>query len=55
MGITVAVGRAIANQNRNVYCMISDGECAEGSVWEALRFSNDYGVSNLHIYVNANG
>jgi len=55
MGITVAVGRAIANKNRNVYCMISDGECAEGSVWEALRFSNDYGVSNLHIYVNANG
>ena len=55
MGITVAVGRAIANQNRNVYCMISDGECAEGSVWEALRFSNDHGVHNLHIYVNANG
>ena len=31
-GITVAVGRAIANPNRDVYCLISDGECAEGSV-----------------------
>ena len=39
MGITVAVGRALANPNRNVYCMISDGEAAEGSVWEALRFA----------------
>lgn len=55
MGITVAVGRAIANRSRNVYCMVSDGECAEGSVWEALRFSNDYGINNLQIYVNANG
>jgi len=55
MGITVAVGRALANPKRNVYCMISDGECSEGSVWEALRFSNDYGLKNLKIYVNANG
>lgn len=55
MGITVAVGRALANPNRNVYCMISDGECAEGSVWEALRFAYENNVSNLKIYVNANG
>lgn len=55
MGITVAVGRALANPNRNVYCMISDGECAEGSIWEALRFSYEKKISNLKIYVNANG
>ena len=55
MGITVAVGRALANPNRNVYCMISDGECAEGSIWEALRFSHENKVDNLKIYVNANG
>lgn len=55
MGITVAVGRALANPNRNVYCMISDGECAEGSIWEALRFSYEKNVNNLKIYVNANG
>ena len=55
MGITVAVGRAIANTKRNVYCMISDGECAEGSVWEALRFSYEKKIDNLKIYVNANG
>lgn len=55
MGITVAVGRALANSNRDVYCMISDGECTEGSVWEALRFAYEKNVSNLKIYVNANG
>ena len=55
MGITVAVGRALANPNRNVYCMISDGECAEGSVWEALRFAYEKNIHNLKVYVNANG
>jgi len=55
MGITVAVGRALANPSRNVYCMISDGECAEGSIWEALRFAYEKKIHNLKIYVNANG
>ena len=55
MGVTVAVGRALANPDRNVYCLLSDGECAEGSVWEALRFAYENKVTNLKLYVNANG
>lgn len=55
MGITVAVGRAISNRKRNVYCMISDGECYEGSVWEALQYAEEAELDNLKIYVNANG
>ena len=55
MGVTVAVGRALANPARDVYCLLSDGECAEGSVWEALRFAYENKVTNLKLYVNANG
>ena len=55
LGITVAVGRALANKNRKVYVLISDGESAEGSVWEALRFINDNHLSNIEVYVNVNG
>lgn len=55
MGITVAVGRAIVSEDKNVYCLISDGECYEGSVWESLRFANEMKLNNLKIYVNANG
>ena len=55
MGVTVAVGRALANSDRDVYCLLSDGECAEGSVWEALRFAYENKVTNLKLYVNANG
>ena len=55
LGITVAVGRALANPNRKVYVLISDGETAEGSVWEALRFIKESNLSNIKIYVNVNG
>jgi transketolase len=54
-GLPIAVGHALANPNKNVYCMISDGEAAEGSIWEALRFINDNKVDNLHVYANLNG
>jgi transketolase len=54
-GLPIAVGHAIANPNKNVYCMISDGECAEGSIWESLRYVNVAKLNNLKIYVNING
>lgn len=54
-GLPIAVGHALACPDKNVYCMISDGECAEGSIWEALRFINDNKVDNLHVYANLNG
>ena len=54
-GLPIAVGRALANRNKNVYCMISDGECAEGSIWESLRFAHLQKLDNLKIYVNING
>lgn len=54
-GITIAVGRAIANPKRKVYVLISDGEAAEGSIWESLRFIKESNVENIEVYVNING
>jgi transketolase len=54
-GLPIAVGHALATPDKNVYCMISDGECAEGSIWEALRFIHDNKIDNLHVYANLNG
>ena len=55
LGITVAVGRALADKNKKVYVLISDGESAEGSVWEALRFIQENNLTNIEVYVNVNG
>ena len=55
LGITIAAGIAVSNPNINVYCLISDGECAEGSIWETLRFIDDENLSNIEIHANLNG
>ena len=49
--ILVCVGLAVANKNRNIYCILSDGECGEGSVWEALAFCQKNKLTNLIIHV----
>lgn len=54
-GFPIALGMAIADPKRNIYCMISDGECAEGSIWESLRILVDQKVKNLKVIVNVNG
>lgn len=55
MGIVIALGRAVANPNRKVYVLISDGECAEGSVWEALKTVVEQNIKNIEIHTNING
>ena len=54
-GLGIAVGMALSDRSKNVYCMVSDGECAEGSIWEALRIAAEQDLRNLKVYVNANG
>lgn len=52
---TIAVGMAMANKDKTVYLVTSDGACAEGSVWEALRIASEQKVENLRVAVIANG
>ena len=55
LGITIAVGRAIADPTKQIHTLISDGECAEGSVWESLKTIKEQNISNIHVHVNING
>jgi transketolase len=55
LGLTIALGRAVANPNRKVWVMISDGEAAEGSIWESLKTIEELNINNIEVYVNING
>lgn len=51
-GLSVAagmayVGKYIDKADYRVYCLIGDGESAEGSIWEALHFASYYKLDNL--------
>lgn len=54
-GLPIALGMALADRKKNVYCVLSDGECAEGSIWEAFRVGLEQKADNLKIIINANG
>lgn len=54
-GLPIAVGMALADRTKSIYCMISDGEISEGSIWEALRIASEQKLTNLKIILNANG
>ena len=55
LGLPIALGRAVANPNRKVWVLISDGESAEGSIWESLKTIYEENISNIKVFVNING
>lgn len=57
-GLSVAAGVAAAAKldgiDRNVYCLIGDGESREGQVWEAMDFLADHSLTNCVPIFNCN-
>lgn len=58
-GLPIALGTALAARVKNksymTYCLLGDGECDEGSVWEAAMAIAHYKVTNLVTFVDRNG
>ena len=58
-GIGVACGMALNAKLKKlpykVYVILGDGECNEGSVWEAAMFAAQYKLNNLTVIIDANG
>ena len=57
-GLPLAVGIALANKIQgvrgNVHVLLGDGECQEGTTWEALLIAERFELFNLSVYVDAN-
>ena len=57
-GLPVAVGMALAarhaGKSHRIVCLLSDGDCDEGSTWEALLFAAQHNLDNLTVIVDYN-
>jgi transketolase len=57
-GLSIAAGMAYSGKlkkaEHRVFCLLSDGECDEGSTWEAILFAAQHGLSNLVAIVDYN-
>jgi len=58
-GLAAANGMALADRldgiDARVFCLLGDGECSEGSVWEAAQFASLQGLSRVVAIVDLNG
>lgn len=58
-GLSISIGMALAmrldNKDNKVYCMLGDGEQAEGQIWEAAMAAVNFKVDNLVAVVDKNG
>ena len=57
-GLSLATGFAFSNKFTNkantVYCLLSEGDCNEGSTWEAALFASQHKLSNLYVIIDNN-
>lgn len=57
-GLPIALGTALAakimGKSYMTYCLLGDGECDEGAVWEAAMAISNYSITNLITIVDRN-
>lgn len=58
MGMSFAVGVALSckrkSQDSRVFCIIGDGECNEGLIWEAAMSAANFKLNNFTVIVDRN-
>ncbi|NLW20834.1 MAG: transketolase [Clostridiales bacterium] len=58
-GLSICLGMALGlrldGSPARVYCVLGDGELAEGQVWEAVMAAGAFGVDNLCAIIDQNG
>ena len=58
MGLSLGIGVALSlkkkNKANNVFVIMGDGECNEGSVWEALMAAPNFKLGNLNLIIDKN-
>jgi transketolase len=58
-GLSIACGASLAarilGSSRRAFVLLSDAECEEGSVWEAVMFAAHHRLGNLVALVDVNG
>ena len=54
MALGLALGARVQKKTWRTYCILGDGECNEGTVWEAAMAASHFKVRNLITFVDRN-
>ncbi len=57
-GLSAAVGMALGykydKKDGQIYCLVGDGECDEGQIWEAAMFASSNDLENITVIIDRN-
>ncbi len=53
--VGIALGLRLKNMENRVYVLVGDGECHEGTIWEAANVANNLNLGNICVIVDWNG
>ncbi len=54
MAVGLALGARLKNESWKTYCLLGDGECNEGTVWEAAMSASQFKITNMITIVDRN-
>ncbi len=54
VGVGIALAKKLDGRKEKTYVLLGDGECEEGTVWEAIMFAVHYKLNNLVAILDCN-
>ena len=54
MAVGLALGARLKKESWKTYCLLGDGECNEGSIWEAAMSASHFKTTNMITFVDRN-
>lgn len=53
--VGLALGAKILEKDERIFCLVGDGECQEGTIWESANIASNNFLGNLVVLVDWNG
>jgi len=53
-GIGMALAKKLQKKDGNIYVLIGDGECQEGTTWESILIASQHKLNNLKVILDYN-
>lgn len=54
IGVGMAMARKFKSEPGEIYVLMSDGECQEGTTWESALIASKYKLDNFHLIIDHN-
>ena len=55
MAVGAALARKLNGKSGKIFCLVGDGECNEGTIWESLQMAVKLSLDNISTLLSSSG